>query len=243
MNITWQDLSFFLTRLKSLPVSKSIALGEKGFCVSTGSDLDSWVFYPERINNIEVVESAVKFFKENKISFMWPVYDGGEKFLEKAGLFYAGSLTGMIYSPQYMGEPNIERTLKRQEWAKTSWQAFGGEAGKVPENYYKLAEAFRNEPSFSIYAYPNGIKDKYNDYWGTALLVNEPNATGVYYFATVPEMRRQGIAKSMMNTICVLSQGRRILLQATPAGLPFYKSYGFEELCKIPVYSDKSDVF
>lgn len=245
MNLTWQDLSFFLTHLKNLPVSKSINLGDGGgFCVSTGCSLESWVFYPERIKNSEVVELAIKFFKENKISFMWPLYDGGEKILEDYGLIYAGSLTGMVYnSPLNFKEINCRQNPTSEDWAQTVWRGFGGKLEEIPKNYYDFAEALNKEPAFTIAAYTNGDKDKHAGYCGGYLLANEPGATGVYYFSTVPEMRRQGIARAMMNIICSFSKGRQILLQATPAGLPFYKNFGFTELCKIPVYSDASDVF
>ena len=43
------------------------------------------------------------------------------------------------------------------------------------------------------------------------MLVDEPDSTGVYYFATIPEMRRKGVARSMMNEICRLSRGKKIL--------------------------------
>ena len=235
-NITWQDLSFFLTRLKNLPVSKNINLGDNGgFCVSTGCDFESWVYYPERVRSSEVVERAIKFFRENKISFVWPLYDGGEKFLEDSGLLYAGSLTGMIYEPMPGSqEGDCNKTLPANEWARIAWRGFGGKVDGIPENYYKFVDALGKEPSFTLSAYMS---------CGSYLLVNEPDATGVYYFATVPEMRRKGVARAMMNVICSLSKGKKILLQSTPSGLPFYKSFGFVELCKIPVYSDASDVF
>ena len=75
------------------------------------------------------------------------------------------------------------------------------------------------------------------------MLNHGTDSNGVYYFATIPEQRRKGVARSMMNEICRLSNGKKILLQATPMGLPFYKNFGFKELCKIPVYSDSDDVF
>ena len=105
MDITWEELKNFLTELKTLPVSKTLELEDVGFAVSTGCDIESWVFYPHRVNNIKVVESVIEFFKAQKVSFMWPVYNGGEKILEDAGLKYAGSLTGMIFESGF----NISR--------------------------------------------------------------------------------------------------------------------------------------
>ena len=46
----------------------------------------------------------------------------------------------------------------------------------------------------------------------------------------------------MMSEICRLSDGKQIALQATPVGVPFYKSFGFEDLFAIKVYSTEPDV-
>ena len=243
MNITWRELEFFLTRLKSLPVSKSISLGDKGFCVSTGCDIESWVFYPKRVKNPEIVERVINFFKDEKVSFMWPVYDGGEKVLEDSGLLYAGSLTGMIYEPGTSNSNAAQESsnINSDDWARTAWHGFGGSVDDVPGNYFALVKSFDDAPEFSLHLHK--AEENLEKFAGSFMLVNEPDSTGVYYFATVPEMRRKGIANSMMKEICKLSNGKKILLQATPAGLPFYKNFGFEELCKIPVYSDSNDVF
>ncbi len=239
MNITWEELGFFLTRLKNLSVSKSITLGDKdGFCVSTGCDIESWVYYPERVKDSSIVESVIKFFKDEKISFMWPLYDGGEKFLEDAGLLYAGSLTGMIYEPEKSDSIPEFQKLNPDDWAQTAWHGFGGGVDDVPANYFALVRNFNDAPEFSLHAHKTG-----ENYDGTFMLVNEPDSTGVYYVATVPEMRRRGVANAMLKEICKLSNGKKILLQATPMGLPFYKNFGFKELCRIPVYSDSNDVF
>ncbi len=240
MNITWNEFSFFLTQLKNLPVSKNIELENGGFCVSTGCSMESWVFYPERIYNADVVETVTEFFKDEKISFMWPVYDGGEKFLEDSGLKYAGSLTGMIYDPENSAsECEISKiNFNFKDWARTAWCGFGGKEDEISEKYFELVEAFDKNPKFSLHLHKTE-----NKFDGSFMLLDEPDSTGVYYFATVPEMRRRGIAFSMMKDICRLSRGKKIFLQSTPAGLPFYKKFGFKELCKIPVYSDSCDVF
>ena len=246
MDITWEELKIFLTELKNLPVSASIPLGEAGFAVSTGCDIESWVFYPERINDIKTAQKAIEFFKAQKVSFMWPVYNGGERVLEDAGLHYAGSLAGMLFDPVWheMMEPffpKAESNIDPNSWAKTAWYAFGGDADEVPEKYFELAKAFSENPNFYIYVH------RTDDNIDGCFMLRDTSEkfapVGVYYFATVPEARRKGVASAMMRKICSLARGRKILLQSTPAGLPFYKTCMFEELCKIPVYSDTSDVF
>ena len=242
MNIIWQDLEFFLTCLRNLSVSKSLTLDENngGFCVSTCCSFESWVYYPARVTDPEIVKRVMKFFRDENISFMWPVYNGGEKILEDCGLMFAGNLTAMSYTPQTY---NLENNLRIYEtdsvaWAQTAWQGFGGGAFDTPMNYYKLAEAFKNDTGLQLY-----IADYDGEHAGTFLTTNEKNLMGVYYFATIPEFRRKGIARAMMSKICELADGKIIVLQATPAGLPFYKKFGFEERFIIPIYSTESDIF
>ena len=242
------DLKFFVDMLKSLPVSESLILSEKGsYCVSTGTYAENWVYFPERVTSPEKVNEAVHFFGERGEAFMWPVYDGGTEILEGAGLVYAGNLTAMCFSPKKFsdGKVNthitIERVLSREMadvWADTSYRGFGGE-GDTPEEYRRFAGALAadRDKKVSLSAAKIG-----GEYAGTFLVTDEPEMTGVYYFSTVPEFRRQGIASAMMNEICRLSAGKKIVLQSSPMGRDFYLAFGFTELFKIPVYSNDGDI-
>ena len=245
MNIIWEDLGFFIDGLRHLPVSKSLSLNNKSFCVSTGCSFESWVYYPEKVKNKKDVESLIKFFQEQDISFMWPLYDEGEEILKEAGLVYAGNLTAMSYNPSAFQAPSLKMdgfslrvSPKHEDWAKTAWRGFGGGFDDIPENYFALVKAFNDDEKFSLY-----IAEYEGKNAGTFLITHEENLTGVYYFATVPEFRRRGIARAMMNEICRLSGTKTIVLQATPSGLPFYKNFGFDELFSIPVYSTESNIF
>ena len=242
--MVWEDFRFFMTRLTFLSVSESMKLGNNGFCVSTGCESENWIYYPERITSREIVDDAVKFFADRDISFMWPVYDGGTELLDSAGLLYAGNLAAMMLDPKNVRMNDvpdvvIEPVSVSLEWARTAWHGFGGGADDTPDNYFALVDALKHDPeNLSLYiARYDGVNA------GTFLITHEPDLMGVYYFAVVPEMRRKGIARAMMNEVCKLSCGKKLVLQATPSGLPFYKNYGFEELFMIPVYSTESDIF
>ena len=249
MNFIWEDLKFFVTCLKNLSVSESLMLdNDKGFCVSTGCDLDSWVFYPEHVNDSGIVKEAMNFFNSREISFIFPVYDSDEehkKIFEDCGLFLLDTYTAMVFESGKILHPetnslitikHVKSSESSREWADTSWRGFGG-LDDVPENYYRFVEAMSDDrENLSLYtAEYNGMNA------GTFIITNEENYTGVYYFATVPEMRRKGIARSMMNGICRLSAGKDIVLHATTEGLPFYKNFGFKELFTIPIYSNEKE--
>ena len=248
MDIIWKDMKFFLTCLTHLSVSQSMALGNNGgFCVSTNCASENWIYYPEPITDSNTVDIAVKFFADRNISFMWPVYSGGSEFLGDSGLIYAGDLAAMTLDPAKI-TPGIDDNItfehivtpeQSQEWARTAWHGFGGGTDDTPENYFALVNSLNGErENFSLYLARMGGASV-----GTFMITQEPDIMGVYYFAVIPEMRRKGIAVMMMNEVCRLSGGKRIVLQATPSGRPFYKNYGFEELFMIPVYSTEKDIF
>ena len=247
-SIVWDDLKFFMGRLKSLSVSKSLNLNQNSFCVSTGCSFESWVCYPDSLINSEDVKRVIEFFAANNISFMWPLYDDNDStLLESSGLLYAGKLEAMTLDPckAIVEKVNHSVSFKQvttcelsREWAQTAWTGFDCGGDGVSENYYALVEAFMNDPKFSPY-----IAELDNKPAGTFIITHENALMGVYYFATLPELRRSGIAASMMNEICRLSEGKTITLQATPSGVPFYKSFGFDDLFAIKVYSTESDIF
>lgn len=249
-NIIWDDLKFFLGQLKSLSVSKSLTLGQNNFCVSTGCSFESWVCWPDTIITRQDVDRVIKFFAENNISFMWPLYDNNyASILESSGLVYAGDLEAMTLDPDKAITDKVNHDVSfrqvttpelSREWARTAWSAFNFGDSNVSGNYYTLTEAFMNNKNLSLYTAMLDDKPA-----GTFLLTHEKHLTGVYYFAVIPELRRKGIAASMMNEICRLSRltKRTITLQATPIGAHFYRNFGFDDLFAIKIYSDEADIF
>lgn len=236
MNIVWENLRFFMCCLRDLPVSESLSLGENGgFCVSTGTYAENWVYFPERVTSPEIAEESVKFFSERGEEAMWPLYDSGGEVLESCGLIYDEDLTAMTLTPRVKDSDSavsVERVRTLEgaaDWAETAGRGFGDD-GTV-EGYRKFAEALSEHEGVSLY-----LAKYEGECAGTFLTTNGTEATGVYYFAVVPELRRKGIARAMMDEVCRLTCGKRIVLQATPIGEKFYRSYGFEELFKIRLY-------
>ena len=230
----WDEMKFFLSRLRCLRVSESMNLNHESFCVYTGTYSENWVYCPEA----DCVNDALKFFREHDSAFMWPVYDAES--LRNTDLIYSGDLTAMYlesnHMPMYESNPEIEivRIESHEDsslWAETAWSSFGSE-GDVSDNYYAFADSLIDDENLSLYL---------------AVLDDEPAGAylttvmgGVYYFGVLPEMRRKGIAREMMNEIC--RHNTRIVLQSTSSGYPFYKSFGFTELFRMPVYSNESDM-
>lgn len=246
-NVIWDDLGFFVKSLKGLPASESLMLSEKSYCVSTRTESENWVYCPEGISSVESVREAVRFFREREEVFMWPVYSVGREVLGDAGLIYAGDLTAMMFEPESVRregrstELMFERVREDNagEWAMTAWRGFGGSEEDMPESYGRFVSALSEaKERVGLYLAKCGGESV-----GVFSVTNEAEMMGVYYFAVVPEFRRRGIAGAMMDEICGLSGGKRIVLQSTPMGKKFYVNYGFRELFKIPVYSTERDIF
>ena len=243
MNEVWESLRFFTARLRALAVSESLPLGDEGYCVSTGTYYENWVYFPERVTH-EAVNDVVRFFGERDMTFAWPVKDGRNDVLESGGLLYAGDLAAMSLDPAgatlHVKEGVTFTRVTPElsyEWVCTAWLGFGGE-GDAPESYREFARAMADDAdNLSLYLAKYDGKNA-----GVFAFTNEPERVGVYYFATVPTFRRKGIASAMMSEVCRLSGGRKIVLQSTPMGLKFYRAFGFEELCKIAVYSTEEDI-
>ena len=243
MNEVWENLRFFTARLKALAMSESLPLGNEGYCVSTGTGSENWVYFPERVTP-EAVNDVVRFFGERDEAFMWPVYDGGTEALESGGLLYAGELVAMALDPAGISlrvkeGVTFERVTPELsgEFAATAWCGFAGE-GDAPESYCRFVGGLVDDAeNVSLYLAKYDGRNA-----GVFALTNELESVGVYYFATVPELRRKGIASAMMSEVCRMSGGRRIVLQSTPMGVKFYRSFGFDELFKIPVYSTEEDI-
>ena len=251
-NFVWDNLKFFVDTLKFLPVSESLTLSQNGSCcVSTGTYSENWVYCSEREITPEMADMAVNFFRERGDSgetFMWPVYADSEsnrEILEGAGLIYAGNLTAMcldsakITLARNNDAVKIEGVKSREMaevWAETASRGFGEDGAS--DSYRKFAESLCAERErVGLYLAGYG-----GEYAGTFCVTEDPEMTGVYYFAVVPEFRRKGVARAMMSEICRLSAGRKIVLQATPIGAKFYGAFGFEELFRIPVYSTDGDI-
>ncbi len=235
----WNEMKFFVSRLSSLSVSETLKLKDESLCVFTNTLYDNWVYYPNPEGDSESVSRVIEFFREHDDrAFMWPVYDSES--LKHSGLIYAGDLVAMTLEPEREYESNPSVTFRHIEshddvslWACTAWESFV-EGDDVPENFIAFTDAL--------------IDDRENISLTAAMYEGEPAGAflttimgGVYYFGVLPEMRRRGIARSMMNEIC--RNNKRITLQATETGYKFYKSYGLTENFRIPVYSNYADIF
>ncbi|MBQ7263876.1 MAG: GNAT family N-acetyltransferase [Synergistaceae bacterium] len=255
----WRELGVFLSRLKGLSPCLSRDLGGgRGMCLSTGSSSasENWAFYPSRIEDVATVEDAMRFFGERGEPFVWPLYhDDADQadLLRRAGLRLGGRLLAMGRSvrggpcprddggadgPAFHAARDLDGAAR---WAAAAWRGFDGE-GEMPASSRDLAMAMAREPGLVMETASLRGEDA-----GTFLLDIAPGGdAGAYYVAVLPAWRRRGVARAMMARMARLADergARRLLLQSTPSGVPFYRSVGFEASSEIPLFSTSDDVF
>ncbi|ASU85705.1 N-acetyltransferase [Nocardiopsis gilva YIM 90087] len=64
---------------------------------------------------------------------------------------------------------------------------------------------------------------------GACVSCDDGVAVGIYWLTTLPEYRSTGVGRALMNAVVGASPGREIVLTATDAGVPLYRSLGFTE--------------
>ena len=246
----WGDLGFFLTRLRALSPCESLAL-PGGFCLSTGSNSasENWAFFPGVSPDEELTGAALRFFEERCVPFVWPVEAGNTpSVLMAAGLRERGRLVVMNRSPEGLTEGGADVTFHpvsspeaARRWAQAAWRGFDGE-GLAPGPFQKLAEAMVGDASGLqlVLARIQG------EDVGTFLLALGDQTMGIYYFAVLPGFRRRGVAASMMaeaGRMALAAGCHELVLQSTPAGLPFYRNAGFTPRGELALFSSSGDVF
>ena len=247
MNDSLRNMRFMMECLKNLPSSEILTLGNYGgFCISTRTESENWICFPDRVNDIETVKKAAEFFRERNESALWPVIDGGNEILSEGGFIPSEQLRAMTLASDspvlILGNDSMtfKAVTSREDsvrWAKCAWLGFDYEGDEPTEDYFSFAQNLTACKNFALYVAVLHGRDS-----GAFISVNDDEGlTGVYYFSVIPEMRRKGIAAAMMDEIRRLSRGKKIVLQATESGVPFYSAYGFRDEGVIDVFRNREN--
>ena len=164
--------------------------------------------------------------------------------LEKRGLSIRAEYIAMsisIFSSTREQDQCVKRVTDRSgaiKWAEAAWTGFGGEP-PVPDKYKSFSVYLSSCPENHLY-----YLEKEGIPLCSALLHNAESTCGLYYFATRPEARRQGLAARLMDSLADHASrfSDNLVLLATEMGAKMYKSYGFTDLMRVPVLSGSDDI-
>ena len=201
---------------------------------------ENYALFNSLYNSCEVAE-ALDFFGCRKMPFVVPelpeVRTGLSSVLESSGLGVKNNYTAMALAADqdYRFDPSACEVGEEESdlWASAAWFGFGGEE-PMPESYRAFAR-------YLLYRHENRLFVLQEE--GRALccglLHNSRMACGLYYFATLPQFRRRGLARRLMNSLAsaAFESHSLFILLATEEGLPFYRDFGFETMNEIPIRS------
>jgi len=250
-----ENMRLTLGAMARLEKCKALFFEEASFAVATGVDSasENRAFFPIGVSQFQV-NKVCSFYNRLGMPFIFPLFPGADrKILEEAGMAERGKWSLMVRSPAPTKGALVENLAvesltfevnkETDDWAETAWAGFDSPPG-VPGAFVDLARGLRSSEGIFLILAKSGGKN--GTPVGTVMLSLGNSTAGVYYFATLPSKRRKGIGEAMLNEAARITceRGYSLLtLQATPKGVPFYASQGFESLYEVPVYSFSDDVF
>lgn len=195
----------------------------------------------------EDVEAAAGFFAGRGAGFVTPWLPRTPQAVARA-LEERGIERRRIYTSMYLPLEAVRGKDAREavrvtgensaRWAEAAWFAFGGEAGEAAEAYVPFGKYLACHAQNRAFAL-----EEEGRFVSTALIHETDDSYGLYYFATVPERRRRGLAAKLMDGVtAALPEKKPLVLLATEAGLPFYINYGFKIIDKVPIYCAGDDI-
>ncbi|MEI6046702.1 MAG: GNAT family N-acetyltransferase [Chloroflexota bacterium] len=249
IEVNLAEYSFFLGQIKQ----GQIYDGREVKWVSTGGPIFNRIlnahFEPEELN--QRITETVARFKAANTPVTWligpatqPLTLGSQ--LEKHGFTYRGYWHGMALDlnhlserPQVAAGLTVERVKDYQalkDWIDLACSGFQFSA-KVTQAYQETLGNLRLNANTPWKPYIALIKGQPV---ATCVMYTGSQAAGLYWTATLPAAREHGVGTGL--TWELLREAREMgystaVLHSTQMGLPLYERLGFQDYCKIKIYT------
>jgi len=200
---------------------------------------------------------TLKIFRGKNVPVEWicgpstKPYDLGE-YLEKHGLSLTGKWTGMAMEmsagikkaeiPEGVAIKQVDSKDddKLKQWIDIVVKSFGGWNDDDRQGMHMVlrdaADTGKDRDFIKFMASYNNIP------CSTGAICTGPEATGIYFAATLPEYRGKGIGAALMGKMleAAADKGNKlVVLHATKEGEPLYKKLGFRQYCEFEVYGSE----
>lgn len=189
------------------------------------------------------VERVVERFRAWQVPIAWivgpdPSRANTERVLKAHGFSFLDRWAGMSLDLARLGKPpeppqgsTLERVTPQTlpNWAQTIAQATRLPRDRIPV-FARVFEHTLANPSLEHFLVRlEGVPV-------TTFSLFRGKSLGVYYVATVPEARGQGLATAWLWQQLAQQDPMTAVLQATQAGFGVYKRIGFSQDCQFEVY-------
>ncbi|MCL2684152.1 MAG: GNAT family N-acetyltransferase [Synergistaceae bacterium] len=241
----YDNLASFIGALGGIPGTR-YSVREPGVALYDSGVPDAYENYallaPDAANGpVDTIRRGLAFFAMSGNAHIWPVFpgvaDGLCGILEDCGLARDGDFHAMIAETSrvyfnYPGSDIVETVHGDDEvrqWADCAWRGFDSE-GEPPEPFVSNARCMARKDDFTLVHV--GSKAVGMLYAGGA-------GCGIYYVATRPEYRGQGLARVIIEGLKTRARTGgfgRVVLLATSNGRKSYLKQGFEDVGKVRIY-------
>lgn len=207
--------------------------------------LDSALFSNDESETGRLVDLALDFFSGGSRSHIWPLFAGAGKFMENSLTARGGRLDSVFFdmaadtaamdfvSVRECEIHEVTEKVSARKWADAAWYGFDSDE-PAPDSFVRFAASMAASPDIKIYSLVMGD----SEIASTGMLAIVGGTAGIYYVATRPEFRGEGLAMSMMKRLMIDARDmgyEKISLLATPSGAPLYKKCSFADVGEVPI--------
>jgi ribosomal protein S18 acetylase RimI-like enzyme len=238
----WGSLNFSFTQARSIgAMNTGVAIADI-----------NWVWNEKPLTNDDAksIADIKEIYQKINLRFWWWIYPCGQspetgKILHDAGLrliekcpCMAADLNDSVSDKQTPDNITISPVKDKKGlriWENISFHGFEMPQ-RVREQYGAFVSSFdfgAQSPQKLFLAYCEGKPV------ATSLLFTHKNSAGIYYVSTLPDFRNKGFGLKITQAAMQAAQEsgfKKVILQATPLGVPVYIRAGFKEYCHADIY-------
>lgn len=212
----------------------------------------NWVYNERPLHNnaTNAVAEIKKYYEKLNLCFWWWVYPVAQspetdRILKGAGFRLYAKATCMAADlhdslSDYSCADNIKIISVKNKHDLLVWKDVSYDGFEMPDRVRKQYERFVLSFDLSTKT-PQKLFVAFFDEKpvATSMLFVHEKTAGIYYVSTLPAYRNKGCGLKITQAAMKEAKGagfKDVILQATPMGLPVYKSAGFREYCQAHIY-------
>jgi GNAT superfamily N-acetyltransferase len=210
-----------------------------------------WNEKPLTAEDGKTIQDVKNYFQKTGLPFWWWVFPCAQSsmtcdMLKAEGFSFVDSipslladLTALLYRDPHDTSLQVIQIRNREElswWEEISFSGFDFPP-ETRQQYHRFVGTFDLSPDSPQKLFLAFLNEKPV---ATTLLFLHENAGGIYFVSTLTEYRKKGIGLALTLATMRFAQqagAQFATLQSSPDGLRVYQQAGFQEYCRVDVYS------